>query len=421
MIRRSAGRTRPFQGAPGHPPKPYFRYGLRLPAFLALTGLGYLDAVKVGRLVLEPQVQLGLSYNDNIAYSDADQREDFIGTARASLSGTYPLTRYNTLEFRAGVSYDHYFNNPDLSTSDISYLLLPESRLSLDLRVSEHITLKLYDNLKFATDPVGVVGVDADNNEIFYNPLRFARVDNTLGATASWEVNSRNTFQFGIHRQDIIPLDDDFDNVDRTTHTLWGDWAHQWNSKWMFGLNGSIFTTDWQENFQNDSWGWRLGPYVRYQYSEYLRFSGGISYNYEEFDRDGLNQDASDTDAWSGTVAVEHTLNAVYSHALSYSRTISYGYVTNTTTFDRLVYSFTYTGLRLCDVAGSLGLEYGQDSGETIYSELYTLGYGSLGLNFPIGRGDSVSVEYRHSQKLSDNNLRDYVQNYFGVVLTITF
>src|SRR4051794_39663309 len=55
------------------------------------------------RLLVTPS--LGLEYNDNIAITDGDQREDFILQPFVDLTATYPITKGNLLRLRLGLGY----------------------------------------------------------------------------------------------------------------------------------------------------------------------------------------------------------------------------------------------------------------------------------------------------------------------------
>ena len=110
--------------------------------------------------------------------------------------------------------------------------------------------ISLYDRLGFTADPTDSVVVDPDSNVVDFNILQYARFNNSAGILVTWDMNVLTQFVFAFDRNDMLPLDSEFDTTRRTSNTISARGSYLLNKDLTIGVNSSISTSDYNIDFQ---------------------------------------------------------------------------------------------------------------------------------------------------------------------------
>ena len=317
--------------------------------------------VKAGPVTMDLTSNVSLEYNDNINASGTNGLEDIILVAGMDLSGNWDISRINSVSFNLGAEYLKYFDHPELSSNNNFLILSPDTELSFKI-VVKGIEFNFYDKLSYSTDPTDSVLVDPDTGEVSYDILSYNRFENKLGIDSEWDLNQLQ-FTFGLYRSDIAPQDVEFDFTDRTQNTVHYSGGLKYAANFMFGLEGTYFTTEYMDDFQNGSDGTTIGPFVNWQISRFISLALHTNWTNIDFDNTGDNSDNSNTSTLNYSLSLNHVFNRNYSHSFNLSRTTFLGFIANTTTVDNFGYSFVLDAIRNTRVTGHFAYENAEDSG----------------------------------------------------------
>jgi hypothetical protein len=365
---------------------------------------------KLGPVLFNMTGKLSIGYCDNISTSASHPQSDVIISPGLMLDGNWEITRFNTLNFNFGLEYHKYLNHSELDSSNNFIEILPDSEIQLQFFIRK-FTVTFLDEIHFSNDPTDSVSVNASDSSLNYDVLAYSRLMNRAAVIVNWDITSTVNTELSFSRYDIVPLKSEFDSTRRTTDTLRAALYKQLSEKLRVGVNVSKYWTHYKVPYQNDSSGNSWGLMMNWQVTDKVGLSSGVDWINTDFDvTSGRNKDTSDYSSVEYRVSVNHTLNSVYLHSLSYSRGSDYGFVSNLTLSNTWEYTFLYKGIRDIDVAG--GISYGtrRDTGgvapEHSKNEFYRLTathqYNAR-LKFEVG--------ISHGRKNSDLSDRDYRVN----------
>src|ERR1700733_10891365 len=71
---------------------------------------------KMGDFRLLAVPSLEMEYNDNLALAKTNTLQDFVLKPLLQLTGSYPITQQNLLNFSVGAGYDEYLEHSQIST-----------------------------------------------------------------------------------------------------------------------------------------------------------------------------------------------------------------------------------------------------------------------------------------------------------------
>ena len=332
------------------------------------------------------------------------------------LDGNWDISRINSMSFNLGAEYRKYFDHPELNSENNFLVLSPDTEIAFKILV-KGIEFRFYDKLNFSTDPTDSVLVDPETGEISYDILSYNRFDNRLGIDAEWDLKPLK-ITFGVYRNDIIPLDIEFEFTDRTQNSVALGGSVQYAANLMIGVEGTYLITEYQDNFQNGSEGYTIGPFVNWQISRFISLAFHTNWNNIDFDNTGDNSDSSDSSTFNFNLSLNHVFNRNYSHSFNLSRTTFLGFIANTTTVENIGYSFVFDAIRNAKLSGYFAYEKAGDSGgldpetsdrfiwETIFKYKFTP---SLNGQFSY---HSVSKESNIVERIYDQNRFNFVFSY---------
>lgn len=364
---------------------------------------------KAGSFSLDLIATSGVEYNDNINASGVRPLEDIILTAGVDVESDWQISQYNALSLDLGLSFAKYLKHSELDSSNSFLNLSPDTTLAFDVRVGS-FDIQVYDNLGFSADPTDSIVVDPLTQEVEFEVLQYNRFSNTAGIDVNWDMNSLTKVNFGFKRHDIIPLDSQFDFTDRTDNVFSASVKRQLSSKLTVGAKGSITSTEYEDNFQNDSKGNSAGVSIEYSTQERISLALDVIWKTIDFSNNGNNSDNSDTSTINVDLSLRHRMNSSYSHVFRYSRTTDLGYISNSFNSDRVEYGFDWRLIRRMPFNGAISYEKNRDSGGLSPEQFDRFSF-RLGTDFRLNSRLTGTIGYNYSNKQSDIELRSYSQN----------
>lgn len=374
---------------------------------------------RIGPMELTATARMGVEYNSNINLSERNAKDDIILRPRFDLTGKWQATEFNTLTLRTGIGYEKYIFNPEFDSNRLIIAVAPDTDIEFQVRLTENLTFTVRDSLRFLQDPTDVVGVDQAGNLVL-DAFRYQRIENNLVVSLPWEVNMFNTVTFSYNRFDRVALDNLYKDTSRYNQGFNLAWQRELNKNLAVGVQGSVFENRYYRPFNNNSRGWSAGPFFNWMTSEFTQLSGNLSWVVMDFDRGGAVQDNSNVHTLNGGIDFGHTLNQNWAYTIGYSHNTNYGWISNTTTVDRVGLTVLWSGFRRTEITSQLSHEWGRDSGG-IAPERYRRWVFATGLGYQLGPRTSFDITYRYTDKNSDQFDRSYIQHMLAFWLSYRF
>lgn len=376
-----------------------------------------LAAAKLGFLSLTPELQATATYNSNINTSATNALDDFIVNVRLQFSGNWAMTRYNSLDFRIGAGYQHYFKNTQLNRTRLTTTIVPDLNLEFAIRVTDYLQIQVVESLELRRDPTDSVGVD-ETGDFIFDALQYDRVINNLSVTANWDMNPRTASQFSLSRRDVLPLDDIFESTRQIQWIASANIRRQFGSRYSGGLTYTYTDNRYQRSFLNNGVAHYFGPNFTAQITPNITLSSNLGYSWQEFDRGGQIGDNSDPRSVMWGFELRHTPDPRLTYVVSTARSQQFGFSANSTYTDRYGVSAVWTGFRISDVRVSFSRDEGRDSGGVLAEDYYRHVFG-VGLSRDFGPNIGSSFQYRYTTKVSSDEFRDYRQH--SAVLNLVY
>lgn len=387
-------------------------FGIVVPLF----GVNSVCAGKLGKLNWDETISSSLEYNTNINTSETDPVDDWTFSTYFNVQGKWAFTKSYQLTYGFGLGYRTHLGNSGVELDNAAIRFLPDTNFDFDMRVSKGLTINVSDSITF-NDNATDISVQENDGTLRSNLFSFERLTNRFAVTANWDLNRKNNLQLSIYREDVFPLNDRFDDYRRIQHGVTGSWTHRFNARISGGIQGSLYTTQHDTNFNNESTGYSWGPFTEYAITDNMSVLGGVSWVRTDFDDTGTVSDDSDVNAIEWYVRLNHSFNSKMSYSLEYSVSNDYGYVSNYRHQDLISGLFSWQITRRGQFYVSGAYEWGNDSGGLILDDweryIITAGYGQ-----PFWRDFEFSTRVQFSSKDSKIADRSYEQFtfYIGIV-----
>ncbi len=379
-------------------------------------GQGY--NLKFGPIRFDLVGRVGATFSDNINASGANPVSDIVVSTGIDFGGRWDITSLNSISFGVGASFKKYVNHPELDSTNSFLTLTPDSSIEFAVRALG-IEFSVYDRIGFSDDPTDSIVVDPETDEPDFDIFQFARFNNSAGIDASFDFN-RIELTVGYDREDVIPIEERFKSTDRTKESFNGRSGIRLANPLTLGVHGSYFWNDFEVDFNNDSKGYSVGPFMNLQATDSIQIEAQMGWTNFSFTVDGRNGDTSDSDRANFSVNVSHTANRWYFHSIKYSRTTNFGFISNTTTVDDLNYGFRMDALKNIRLTGNLGFQDGSDSGGTI-PETFDRFTFQISLESSLSSRLSWYARYFYSKKDSNIDVRSFTQNSVSIGIGYDF
>jgi hypothetical protein len=372
--------------------------------------------LRVGPVILRVDANLTTEFVDNVNLGAVSQ-SDLIVTPSVGVTAIWPMTRQNTLRFRASVGYQYYTQNSDLNRPN--FLVSPDSALSFDVYVGD-FRLNFHEQFSIQQDTSGqgTAGVAI-----------LSRFTNTIGASVLWDLNEM-IWTIGYDHFDFITIGSaansqgdlalNTNQLDHTTDQVAASGAFKLSSIAIGGLEAALSTSSYPDSPSADFTSFTIGPFLEYQLTHYthLYLSGGYKWYDGSPGAVGSTTAAPQTGStpgYYGIVSIVHTLNRYYRDRLDFGHSDEVDAFNGRAKSNFVRYSATW------DLNQKLSLGFGasyarvnQVSGNLFNGsnpEIYSLIGASFNTGYQLTEHVNLGLTYRYTNK--DSNLigLSYSQN----------
>lgn len=385
--------------------------GLRIYAPARPNNAARSDAViKAGPIQMRSDVGTRLAYDDNIALSERNRRDDVIITPYANFGFKWPLTDINSLNLTLGIYRDFYMFNPGEGTEAIG--ISPQSALEFWIYAGEHVRFVLFDHFALEDDAV--------DEPTLNDTLGFYRFTNTAGVTGYWDLNENLTASLGYRYHTVISLSDRFDFLDRDTHSVDTSLSYKLGPETVIGGFANIGFTQYDSGVNNDSMVSTIGVFGQTRITDYIDANASISYTLGDFNGGGSNGDGSGLGELSANAIVSHRLNQVMSHSIGIGRATRLGTTSNFYTQTYIRHSADWEVVRDLSLGTNLFFEFFDESNSTNSENFYRWG-GGIRAMYRINSHLTTGLNYQYSEKDSNRANRDYFNNRVSIDVNYRF
>ncbi len=376
--------------------------------------------LKLGPITFRFGTGLQIQFNDNIKLSDANREADIIVSPLLNISGSWPITRFNSLGIQLGIGYSFYLFHPENSSPTTAFSIDPNfSSLSFNVKIGE-VYLNFYDRPSLQQS--------AMNELTLRNPaqtLNFSRLSNVIGMSAFWDLN-RISASLGINRYDVYPFQSEYQYLQQAGETINASVSGRVNELITGGLQGSLSFVQYKEQIQNDSGNLQAGPFADIVLTRFLRLSLSGGYQGAVFSSSGSNGDSSNLGSYYANITFSNNLNAYVSQTLSIGREAQLGTNSNYTEVFYINHGATWRIFNNISFSTSAFFQSGKESGGVSPQDFNQYGL-LLSFGYPIGKKISSSLQYSFVRRTasgassaSEGSL-DYYQNLVNLNFSYVF
>jgi hypothetical protein len=369
---------------------------------------------------MDLQGSLTQSYDSNIGRSSDDPISDWITQLGLRLSGEIELTEINTLRLSIGAEYRKYWENPQYDSNRNVLVLTPETGFEFFLQAG-NFDFRVYDDFSLLSDPGDERFIDPNSGAALANVVLYNRIRNRGGVDGVWTINPYWSANAGISRLDLVPLDDEFRDLQR--HSYDGSIGLTHSVAANLDVNGQVSASldRWRTNLQPGSSSWSVGTGANWQPSKLLELDIFLAWTNRSFSSNGTNQDSTrDSQGVTGNIGLTHLINPILEHSIRYNRSIDLGSVSNEITIQMVEYRVDYSGFERSDLYFAIFWNEGVESG-AIRPERYDRWAFKTGLGYPLSQRLEFSATLEHTMRSSNLSNRNYSRNFASVALTYDF
>jgi hypothetical protein len=370
--------------------------------------------LRYGPVLYKPSGTVGMSYTDNVFYSDSRQ-DDFLIKPEVTLAALWPITEINALRLSLGVGYEWYLKNTRLN-GDLP-LVNPGSELAFyvfvgDVRLQFHERFYYQESLFFNSL--------SGEGEQFYNfndVGTFARLDNQVGLNLDWDLN-KVVLSAGYNHENFISTTEGFEYLDRASEWFDATASFALGDKVQTGIESQASLHDYEEDtFLNDHWRARVGPFVDIKTEQKLELRAGVGFDTAQYDNSPFSGANYESYYVYGTVRQQTRL---FTHSLNGGREHQLGGNANNfrTTYGR--YSISSTVVKQMELGANLSVNFAEEFGG-VFEEDFTYYGAGLRVGWPFHRFWRSDLAYEFRLKESELALRDFHRNRVTLSVTYTF
>jgi hypothetical protein len=319
--------------------------------------------------------------------------------------------------FSLGLGYAKYLNHPVYDR----FLVSPGSELSFDLFVRD-FRFSCFDRFSCTQDPVSRGAISSVAN--------YGGLDNTLGATAAWDLNQA-VFSAGCSHDNWISATAEFDYLNRASELFFDRAAFLPNLTTVVGLEASGSLTGYEPSLLSAT-GFSAGASAEWKLTTKFQVTPRAGYVSYRFDTGGPAGHTGNPSTCYFGLALEHVVNEYISHALEGGREVRLGVYSDFEELDYVRHEMTWRILKDVGLGTRLFYEHGdyppfifhQSGGRFITfstGETYDRIGAAVSLFGQLMRKLRASVTCRFTGKASNMEFRGYTQNALTLDLTYQF
>lgn len=365
--------------------------------------------IQVGPVSIDLSAQSRLSYDNNINFSDTNEKDDFILYGGMNIDAKYPITELNTLSLKLDLGYNKYFDNSNLDSSTL--LVSPDTALSVDIFIKD-FTITLYDNFSYQESPF---------EENLNNISRFRRFTNALGTNIVWNGGSIQP-KVGYELYNYWMNDDaQFDFLDRTEHRFTSSIPYTHNDWLKYGIYADYTYTNYHDPDRGNANKFSFGPNFDMSFGQSLSLSGNIGYTHFDTEH-GTTRRGNTTDGISMSITAKHQLSDAIQHSLTLSRSHSIAVNASTSTILAANYNLGWLVNDRLSLNGGLYAQDGEEgsNAEGYYEEYQRAGI-TFGANYILSPKLRLNFNVDHSRKDSERSGNDYTRTLTSIGLEYDF
>ncbi len=352
---------------------------------------------------------LDFEFNDNVLQTNAKRKSDFILGPQMSLTAFWGITELNTLSVHLTAGYSYYLDHNELSDFFFNTGFAPGSQIDLQIFVGDFV-ITIFDKLAYSSSPFQVIQNSGDlGGQRIVTTSDYGRLLNTVGLEALWDLNDL-VLVVGFEHFNYWSFGDSAETQDRVMDELSGAARFSFSPAVAAGFEGGLSRTTYTVNFQNDSVGYSVGPFVEWQPTERtrLRLMGGMQER--DFSEGGLNGDLENLSTWYGAVQINQSLTDWFKHKVEVGREVALGTNTNFSIVRFIRHRASWDVIRNWDLSTEIGCQQSEDSAGLFAAETSTF-IGTVNLARMIMKNLRLIVRYQYVNADSNDPLQSFEQN----------
>jgi hypothetical protein len=374
--------------------------------------------LKFGEMTIAVFGGVNFEYNSNINTSEFDPFADFIVSPHIKLDYSWAMTRYNSVRFTLGLSYNKYLINTDYDES--VPLIDPDTILEFNL-YSGDFKFTLYD--------IPEVTQDQSGDPTLNNTANFTQFNNALGLTIQCDLN-KLVLTLNLERADTRSLNSNFEGLDSTTYRATGTAMFELTPTFFVGIQGSVVQQNYLDSVLNNSVTSSIGILIENRLSTHTSISAGLSVvsmvfsnaadtpvteqtDPNAFDQPQtnvtVNTGGGDFVGVAGSLSITNELNRYFIHSFGIAKNVQPSSSSNYVELYSADYSATWRANRFTDVRLLLSCIYGITSGQG--GETFQMATADLEAKFDIFRDWSFLARLGYIGRTSNRSGSSYGQS----------
>ncbi len=379
----------------------------------AASTIGYYN-LKLGPTAWNFGTGLGLDYNSNVYYTEANPSGDFIIRPQVNTRMLWPISDQNSINLTLGGGYSAYVRNPNLDRAFIT----PDSELSFDLYVGE-FWINLHDRFSITEDTYQDPTVVGSGN--------YSQLQNALGVTTTWDLN-QGKVQVGY---DHVNYDSLSGGEGQSFGGQPSGYSEVFSASAGFALRPEMilglevgdslinYTTTTTNTPYSNANQWNVGGFYDAPFSEYIHLTAHAGYSVYSPEGGGGTMAGGDFSGIYAQLDVTHRINQYMSYTLSGGRTVSV--VFSGGTIDRYYANWQANWAILRKV--TLGTSFSYEEGSQLFfgAESYSQYGPGITLSRPITAKLTSSLGYQLYWRDSNLAGRNYTLSIVSLNLNYVF
>jgi hypothetical protein len=363
---------------------------------LRLSGVNDAYNLRLGPVTLRVENDFTASYEDNINYAQTGRINDVVLTPSGIVHGLWKVSDLNSINLDVGLGYEFYL----LHSQYDSILVSPDSILQFNFFVGD-VAFNVHDSFSYEQDPTEIGQLS--------NTVRLSRFQNDAGIQGTWDLDEL-IVSLAYDHANLWVTQSDYSYLTNQTDTVAPKLTFKVDKSIQTGLELSLSSVRYDENFQNNSDSLSVGPFVNAQLSENLSVEGQAGGYLADYAQGGGNGDSQDISSYYFNLGVTHRLNQTIKESLVGGKEFIPGLTSNFTQRIFANYNVNWLANPNLSVSGNAFWENLSDSGAIDREESNRYGTG-VTCQYTLTDHATVSLNYQYVLKDANPSILSYYQN----------
>lgn len=259
-----------------------------------------LDPVK-----LRFNTSLAAEYNDNVTLRHTNKLADYVFRPQVGTRAFWQVSERNALDFSLDLGYEYYQNSARPSrvivTGD------ENSGLFFDIYVGSFI-FNLRDRFSLSQD--------TSSDPTISGVADIFRLENTAGATATWDLN-KAYISLNYDHYTYAPLDNYYKYLAHQADYVSLRPAYALNPACSTGIEIGAGITRYSDARLSDNRHTSIGPFLRYQFSRDTDLRAGVGFTEYQFDPSEFITNSVSSSGFYADIQLRHQLTDRTSYSLN--------------------------------------------------------------------------------------------------------